>query len=298
MGDMIIPSPQDSPPDTVVAEAPNGKAQTLAGDKTLVDRHDSQSTNWLLNRPDPASRLHRVLGGRARGCSRLRRRCVLGWMICKMILLLILPNDLAPQSLIQTLRLGVVFLNRNEQGHLLQVSLVFELFYQCAPNALVLICGQELYACQRYARPLRTTRSRPIGQPWYSMTRNVQSGMAPRMVSRVQSSYPVRYSPTSASRGNLPCASVAVITTPARKATSSRVAGRSWIVIRLLVLEPPNGLRVSRRPCGTDRERSGTRSSKTSDLERTGRDGRLHARVGRALQRAWRANSGTVMVRS
>jgi hypothetical protein len=44
-----------------------------------------------------------------------------------MKLLLILSNDAAPQSLIQALRSGVVFLNGNAEGYLLQFSLALQL---------------------------------------------------------------------------------------------------------------------------------------------------------------------------
>ena len=87
---------------------------------------------------------------------------------------------------------------------------------------------------------VRTTRSRPTGRLSCSMTLNVPADMAFRMVSRVHSSNPARYWTRSTSVGNLPCARVASITTSARKATSTRVAGRSWIVIRLLGLGPPD----------------------------------------------------------
>ena len=69
-----------------------------------------------------------------------------------MDLLLILPDDAASQSLIQAMRTGIVFLNGNEEGHLLQVSFTHQLLNQCAPDALVLIGGQELDAGQRNAR--------------------------------------------------------------------------------------------------------------------------------------------------
>ena len=68
-----------------------------------------------------------------------------------MILLLILSNDAEPQSLIQALRLRVVFLNGNAEGYLLQFSLALQLLNQCAPNVLVLIGGQKLYTSQCYA---------------------------------------------------------------------------------------------------------------------------------------------------
>src|SRR5215216_1507856 len=71
----------------------------------------------------------------------LPRRFVQGQTIFKMILLLILSNDPAPQSLIQAPRTGVVFLNGNEERYLLLASLVLQLFNQGAPNVLVLICG-------------------------------------------------------------------------------------------------------------------------------------------------------------
>ena len=62
------------------------------------------------------------------------------WAIFKMILLLILSNDATPQSLVQALRAGVVFLNRKAERHVLQVSLALQLLDQCASDALVLIC--------------------------------------------------------------------------------------------------------------------------------------------------------------
>jgi len=49
---------------------------------------------------------------------------------------------------------------------------------------------------------------------------------------------------------------------------------------------PSNCMRMSRRPCGessTSRESGG---QKTNDLERTGRGGRLHARVGQRVKLA------------
>ena len=79
-------------------------------------------------------------------------RIVRGWTIFKMNLLLILPDEAASQSLIQALRTGIVLLNGNEEGHLLQVSFTHQLLNQCAPNALVLVGGQELDASQRNAR--------------------------------------------------------------------------------------------------------------------------------------------------
>jgi hypothetical protein len=92
-------------------------------------------------------------GGRGGGENSFPRRLfVRGWTIFKMILQLILSDDMAPQSLIQELRTGVVFLNRNEEGHLLQVSLTLQLFNQGASNTFVLMFGQELYASQRNAR--------------------------------------------------------------------------------------------------------------------------------------------------
>ena len=79
-------------------------------------------------------------------------RIVRGWTIFKMNLLLILPDDAASQSLIQALRTGIVFLDGNKEGHPLQVSFTHQLLNQCAPNTLVLIGRQELYASQGNAR--------------------------------------------------------------------------------------------------------------------------------------------------
>jgi hypothetical protein len=49
------------------------------------------------------------------------------WTIFQVIFLFILPDDVASQALIQAPGTGVVFLNGDQEGHLLQIRLTLQL---------------------------------------------------------------------------------------------------------------------------------------------------------------------------